>query len=301
MNKKGFVIAFSGPSADDGAVDVRELAPALLSLGRIIDAANLSLNGEKYPVKLEAKALKDGSFEVHLDVIMPYWNALRSLLDDGDTQTAKNLLEWIGILCMPSGSLIALYRFLSGRRPSKIAKAKEGKFILEVDGKTIEVPLEVMRLYQDFTVNKAFNEFMSVMDNDRINKITFRGDDGSVKDPSLTLTTADKDIFKIDEPKPTTVVDETRKMALSIRSLTFQEGNKWRLFDGQNTITATIDDNDFVARVDLNLERFAKGDVLVCDVRTVQTQGRDGLRTEHTVMRVLEHKPAPTQATLIFE
>ena len=90
-------------------------------------------------------------------------------------------------------------------------------------------------------------------------------------------------------------------LALSIRSLAFQEGNKWRLFDGQNTIIATIEDKDFVRRVDLNIERFAKGDLLICEVRTIQTQGKDGLKTEHNVLKVVEHRPAPIQISLPFE
>jgi hypothetical protein len=82
--------------------------------------------------------------------------------------------------------------------------------------------------------------------------------------------------------------------------LAFQEGNKWRLFDGQNTITATIADAEFIGRVDRNLVRFAKGDILLCEVRTVQTQGVDGLKTDHTVLRVLEHRQAPDQIPLPF-
>jgi len=89
-------------------------------------------------------------------------------------------------------------------------------------------------------------------------------------------------------------------LALSIRSLAFQEGNKWRLFDGQNTITATIDDKDFIHRVDQNLIRFAKGDILVCEVRTIQKQTIDGLKADHIVLRVEEHKQAQAQISLPF-
>jgi hypothetical protein len=46
--------------------------------------------------------------------------------------------------------------------------------------------------------------------------------------------------------------------------------------------------------------RFAKGDILVCEVKTVQMQSMDGLKTEHTVLRVIEHRQAPTQITLPF-
>lgn len=66
----GFIVSFDGPAVSEGRIDVRDLAPALLSLGRLIDAANTAVNGDKVPIKIEAKALSTGSFEVHLDAII---------------------------------------------------------------------------------------------------------------------------------------------------------------------------------------------------------------------------------------
>ncbi|MCI0663522.1 MAG: hypothetical protein L0220_20865, partial [Acidobacteria bacterium] len=101
----------------------------------------------------------------------------------------------------------------------------------------------------------------------------------------------DKNKFVLSEAQPETVVDDTRRLAFSIRSLAFQEENKWRLFDGQNTITAKIEDRDFIERVNMNMIRFSKGDILMCEVKMVQTQSIDGLKTEYTVLRVIEHRP----------
>jgi hypothetical protein len=298
----GFVVSFDGPGAVDGRIDVRELAPALLSLGKLLDAANLRIYGERQPIRIDAKAVSSGSFEVLLEAVRTGWDTLTALIDAKDAQHAKSLLEWIGILAgtgLPA--LIALYRFLDGRKPTRVARAENGQFLIEVDGKTITVPLEVMRLYQDIVVNRAFSELLSAVEGDKVDRIEFRPEGAPKSQPSLTLTKADRKAVTIETPAPDVVVDETRRVALSIRSLAFQEGNKWRLFDGQNTITATIEDKAFVERVDANLERFAKGDVLVCEVRTIQTQGVDGLKTEHAVLKVIEHRPAPTQIRLPFE
>jgi hypothetical protein len=300
-HRAGFVVSFDGPGVEEGRIDVRELAPALLSLGKVIDAANLAIYGEKSQIRVEAKAVSIGSFEVSIDAVITNWNAFTSFLDGADAQHAKLILEWIGIIGTPAmAGLVGVYRFLKGKRPARVVRAEGNIFRLEVDGRVLHVPLEVMRLYQDVAVNKAFNELISAVDSDNINKIEFRPDGAPREAKTLTLDRSDRPNFLIEEPPPSVVTDDTRRVALSIRSLAFQEGNKWRLFDGQNTITASIEDREFIDRVDSNLVRFAKGDILLCEVRTVQSQSRDGLKTEHTVLKVIEHRPAPTQIGLPF-
>lgn len=302
-DKAGFIVSFDGPGVEAGRIDVRDLAPALLSLGRLIDAANLAVFGDKQPIRLDAKAVSEGSFEIFLEAVKPFWATITSFLDDKNVEHAKALLEWLGILGLPvvPASLVAVYRFLNGRKPQKVARAENGQFLIELEGKRLLVPLEVMRLYQDIAVNKSFSELLNTTEGGAIDKISFRPEGNPITNPTLSLTQEDRPAFTIEEPPATVLLDDTRKIALSIRSLAFQEGNKWRLFDGQNTITATIEDRDFIFRVDANAVRFAKGDVLICDVRSVQTQGRDGLKTEHSVLRVIEHKPAPSQIPLPFD
>lgn len=48
----------------------------------------------------------------------------------------------------------------------------------------------------------------------------------------------------------------------------------------------------FQHRVDNNEVSFAKGDILLCDLRTVQWQVQSGVRTEYEVVKVIKHTPA---------
>jgi hypothetical protein len=41
--------------------------------------------------------------------------------------------------------------------------------------------------------------------------------------------------------------------------------------------------------------------VLVCEVKVTQTQTGSGLKTEHTVIKVIEHIPAMKQMSLAIE
>lgn len=307
MSRAEFVVVFRGEAAAGGRIDVRDLAPALLSLGAAIDAANVALNGDRQPVKVEVHAVAEGSFEVYLDVVMSRWEQLKTLLHDSDVDSAKQLLEWLGILGGKAGvavgavgGLIGLYRWLNGKTPTKVERSKAGGVTIHDEaGHTITVPWEVLRLYQDLAVNRALGQLLDTLHNEALDSIELR--DAKAITPPVTLTRADRAAFSLPQPEDETVVDDTRTLALSIRSLAFQEGNKWRLFDGQNVITATIEDRDFIMRVDRNQIRFAKGDVLLCQVRTVQKQTTDGLKTDHFVQKVVEHRTAQTQIPLPFD
>lgn len=296
MSKASFVVAFEGPAVQDGTIDVRDLAPALLSLGQLVDAANRTLNGDKVPARVQAKAVSAGCFEVSLDVVLTNWEALKGFLISPDVEGAKALIEWVGLVGGVGGGLIALYRWLHGREVDKVERLDGGFVRITIGDSSIVTPMEVLRLYQEMAVNQAMNRLISSIEAGKIDRIEFRESPGA--QASQTLTVEDKSTFQLPMPADETVVDEIRRMALSIRSLAFQEANKWRLYDGQNIITATIEDKNFLSRVDRNEIRFAKSDVLICEVQTIQRQGAEGLKTEHIIKRVLEHRPAPTQIAL---
>ncbi len=79
----------------------------------------------------------------------------------------------------------------------------------------------------------------------------------------------------------------------SIASLSFKEGNKWRLSDGENVYNVQIKDEKFLERVNSNLETFAKDDILKVRLKTTRQLGPDGkLKTEHVIPEVLEHRSA---------
>ena len=301
MSRAGFIVLFDGPGVADGRIDVRDLAPALMSLGRMIDAANVAINGDARPIKVEVRAVSVGSFVVHLDAVLRGWDLVKSIVDRGEVEEAKKLLEWLGLFGLTPGvTLFALYRWLRGRTPDKVVSLPNNEFRFELDGLSLIVPFEVMRLYRERAVNQAVGELLSTLRNDAIREIKFFSEDNASGAPAEVLTPADRVPFTVAEPVPEIVIDAINRLALSIRNLAFQEGNKWRLFDGQNVITATIADADFIARVDRNMVRFAKGDILVCEVRTIQSQSADGLKTEHTVLKVIEHRVAPDQIPLPF-
>ena len=120
----------------------------------------------------------------------------------------------------------------------------------------------------------------------------------NIKDLELKPEEINQALFdKLDAPDedlPTAyeVIDETHRYAFSIVSLAFKEDNKWRLTDGQAIYSVIMKDAEFQRKVDSSEAVFAKGDVLICDLHTIQWQVQDGVKTDYEVTKVHDHKHA---------
>jgi hypothetical protein len=166
---------------------------------------------------------------------------------------------------------------------------------LTIEGDSYQVPLELLKLYQDTVTRRAIAEVVSPVKEEGIDRFTIRDNNRAVLD-----VTKD-DLYAYEAPESQELLlDETRRHAFSIVSLAFKEDNKWRLTDGQNTFNVSMKDDAFQRRVSNNQIAFAKNDVLVCDLRTIQWQVNNGVKTEYKVVKVVNYLPA-RQLTLFNE
>ena len=60
MTHEAFTIVFDGEALQDHTMDVRDLAPALLSLSQLFDETSRLLYGDKVDVRLHVKAVESG-------------------------------------------------------------------------------------------------------------------------------------------------------------------------------------------------------------------------------------------------
>jgi hypothetical protein len=147
-------IAYDGPALEQGTMDVRDLAPALLAAGQLIDAANAALNDEATRVSVHVKATGIGSFEITLQVIQSLSDHFISFLTSQGPTAAATLATLVFGTPVNNG-LIWLIKKCKGKSPSKIEKVSDETVKITVDGMTIEIPFQLLRLYQDVQVRVA--------------------------------------------------------------------------------------------------------------------------------------------------
>ena len=287
MSRAAITIAYDGPALRDHAMDVRDLAPAMLGLGQLFDAANTALNGDSARVRVQVKATEPGCFQITFEVIQTLGEQLVTLLSGPSVTAAANLVTLlIGVPTVTAIGLFALIKILKGGKFDKVEPLPENMVRLTTGSEHIDIPLALLRLYQDVAVRTATQKLIEEpLKKDGIDSFEVREHLRVI----VRITKPEAPFFAKPHVPDSTLVDDTRRSAFSIISLAFKEENKWRLNDGTNAISATIEDTDFLGKVDANQISFSKGDILICDVRVVQKQTDAGLRTEYTVVHVVEH------------
>ncbi|MQV12174.1 hypothetical protein GHL01_00245 [Sinorhizobium meliloti] len=296
VSKARLTIAYDGDAVRDGSMDVRDLAPALLAMGQLFDAANRTLNGPDAPkITVNVVATAPGSFEIGIDIIQSLYEQAKLFLNGETVTAAINLKE---LIFAGSAGLIYLLHVLRGRRPDRVEKLSDDTVRITINGQSTDVPMKLLRLYQDLAVRKALEGVIyEPLKKEGINEF-------KVLEAKRVVGVVDKSeaaYFVAPEPDGKVLLDDTRKAAFSIVSLAFKEDNKWRLHDGNSQISAIIEDKDFLYKVDHQQISFTKGDVLVCQVRVTQTQTSGGLKTEYAVIKVEEHVRSPQQMDLLIE
>ena len=124
MSHAEFTLTYDGPAVDAGTMDVRDLAPALLGVGQLIEAANRIVNGDTSVVKVRIRTTNPGSFVILFDIDLTFIKAISDILAGPQGTAAANLVTYLTAgFAAPVGA-IKLVRWLKGRRPSSV-KRKE--------------------------------------------------------------------------------------------------------------------------------------------------------------------------------
>ena len=282
-------VAYDGEALKDHRIDVRDLAPALLGIGQLFEEANRVVNGDRAAVSVRVKAQKAGSFEIDLDVFQTLAKQVEGFLIGAHVTAAANLA---GILGFASGTVLGLFKLLKWLRNRKarlLAGSRPGTVVVEIDGDRIEVTEDVIKLSEDIAVRRAIKKMLEPLTREGID--TFEVREGAI--PVEVIKRDELAFFEI-PPQATDAADilPDREwiQAFSLVTITFKEDNKWRLSDGSTTIGASMGDADFLRRVDARTESFAKGDVLVCEMKASQVHRADGLHTEYEIKKVLQHR-----------
>lgn len=287
MSEASFSLAYDGEAVRHGEMDLADLGPALIGLSQLLKAAGRVTFGDEVVVTVRAKATREGSFEVLLNLGIEGAQNLWEFWKQTDVQAAATLLGLLGFT-FKDGALQAI-KTLRGKRPSSQERLPDGGIrIIAADGTTLDLPEPALRLALDPTVRSALERVVvNPLERDGIDTVKI-GDDKR----RTVIHETEVDYFR---PLPGTDGDQFSARFVKpfkIVSLHFTSGRKWRLHDGRASRQVLIDDPEFNARVDNNEERFAKGDLLVCEVEELSVRAGSSFTSHYVIKKVLEHRPA---------
>ena len=178
MSKASLRLAYDGEALASHRMDVRDLAPALMGLGELLNAANFELNGKNVGLEVKvAPNIHQKCFDIGSEVYQQ-WEAIKSLFGDDNVVTAKELLDWLAYGSIAGTSLIALFKNLRGRKPESIIKFKDENgnqlYRYQFEGQDDKILDEKLhKLYQSKNVRSGLKKlFKPVSEKDGIDKVT---------------------------------------------------------------------------------------------------------------------------------
>lgn len=297
MSRAEFTLTYDGPALASHEMNVRDLAPAMLSVGEAFEGLNALFNGKSAQLAVNVRAHQPGCFTVVFDVAQMAKEATPVLVGPGIV-AANNLLQLLiggaTVLGGIGGGLIWLIRKLKGKAPDRIETLTPGVFRLFLGDETYEVPMELLQAYKDLRIRRAVEGFVGKpLRKLGVNEVILQCGSRIER-----IEKQEAEYFTAPEPDTDVVVDDTRRAAFTIRDLSFDEDGMWQLSDGSHPVSVRIEDQQFLDRIENDDIRFGKHDVLVCLVHFVQRRTARGLKNEHTVIEVIEHIPAPRQLRL---
>jgi hypothetical protein len=296
MPEAVMTLQYEGPAVESGAMDVRQLAPALLATADLMREGHALLDVPGPVPEVHVQATRPGSFYVDLLVADPkIGQQIVDLLTSRTTTAGATLGTLVG-------SVVGSFQLVAWLRNRKIAKTEPvvpGRVrVTMADGTTLEIPPETLRLALDAEYRRQLQAVVRPLAAQTgVTTLTVR-----TEDASATVTEPDAPAFEVPPVVQEDLGAFDTEVVLRPVNVAFSEGNKWRFSDGENTFHAAIEDPAFMQSVDLGTERFAKNDMLRVLLRTHQMRGADGnLHTERTVVRVLQHISGQVQLDLFAD
>lgn len=296
MAQSHFRVVYDGPAVADGEMDVAQLASSLLALGKLIENADAITTGEAGRVRVKVQSdLTRGSFDVGIAISFAdhAWQAVTAWAMTPSGAGTISLLGLLGLNAKDGAKgVIQTVRWLNGRRVAKRTQLRDGNTtIVTDDGSSLTIPDPVARLVDDPSIRQPLEKFTEPLREDGVEEIRLEtGGTGEAE----RIDQAEASAFVAAAGAAPTSVSRF-PATYQIKRLYFEQGKKWRLSNGSQTIMAAIEDDAFWRAIEASDVSFSSSDYLVCQVRMDQWLSSAGLKTEFTIEHVDQHIPAPKQ------
>lgn len=301
MSTTSFQVVYDGPALAGSTIDVRELAPALLAFGDVIEQANSTLNDGRTSVSLRVNAsFKSGCFGIDFSVVQSLVDQVAGLFKDPAVVTAKELAEHIGFVYGKGAAttlgVIGLIKWLRNRKITRVVLLDDGMARIEINGEKFETEQRTIALLRNYKLRQALEAAIArPLEKEGYESVAIsqKPDAGFV-----IISKSERGYFIAPPPDTEELADQTTTANLQLVNVAFKGDNKWRFFDGTTQFYAALLDDRFVHRVQLGEENFASGDILTVSLRKRQWLEGDVMKAEYEVLEVMKHRRGMAQISL---
>ncbi|MFQ6311065.1 hypothetical protein [Lysobacter capsici] len=281
------LLRYSGPTVDDGRMGVYDVAANMVTFSDYVIAAAHTMYGSDVEVRAEVSAFSHGSFETDL---LFHVAGMASALFASEPNVVA--------LCTTVRESLELFKFLKGEPPKEISQQDRSVNVENNNGQILVVNIDSLSLTMNPKAGEAAAQFIGrALETAGVEAVSI----GSGRDELIEVDESEGEYFRplsMDVDRSEYIVPD---MKLQISVIGFRDGLKWKFSDGAKNIAAAVEDKRFLERVEGG-EAFRKGDVLVCDVRVVQSVAANGrLKTQHSIIEVKQHLSRAAQPSISFD
>ena len=302
MKPASVIVRYDGPALSEHRMDVADLAPALLGLAELCKIANERFNGGSASVKVLIGAdVEQKCFQFSVELIQTIWQQAQGILEHKEIKTAKEILEWLGLIGGPLGTVFGLFKLwkrLQGREVSaEELVVKDGKNVVQLkivgDNNTVFAYREAYELLRDDGVRECVKRVVAPVTRDGYEELEFEVD-GQIQDhidkseAKAILDTKDPESVEValGDPQPITAY-------VGVYAPVFDEkATRWRFtFNGGHEYMD-------ISETGIAAEAVRRGGAMANDIYKVRlemqqiksTEGRVSAR--YKIKEVLEFVPA---------
>ncbi|RDV04075.1 hypothetical protein DXH78_05425 [Undibacter mobilis] len=316
MSRHEFSVAYLGKDrVDDHSIDVQSLAPALLAFGRLLREANSEFNGKKSTAKvLVVSDFEHKCFNINFELVVGLYEQVKQLLATEQMQSAKNVLEWVGIVAGPPVAVTGTYLgYLKWRRGRKIESVKplidtDKTGMVEVriqgDGNAVHIHQHIHKLSENPKALRATRDAFLPLGHDGFDTVQLKEGEtviDEIKEDDVEHIVASCNIG-LEEAKEIEPEIEVTPAWLSVYSPVYDErAPSWRFRLGKEIIYADISETSIAH------EALQRGGAMVEDAYQVSLQittevDANGKKSEPSykvleVVRFVAAAPTPKQST----
>jgi len=283
--EQAFTLKYDGFLARQGEMEAHEAAEAIRGFADFSQRVGEALYGKAY-VKSTIRGVHHGSVE--FEFLLRFLTEGAGLL----ATVAAPAADLLKIL----PEIVKLIKHLKGQPPASIKKAENGSVFVENNsGQVINVNNLTLNLALDPETSRAVQKFVRKPLERSAEEIKILADREEIA--SIDQEEA-RSFVPVDAGE--VLAENTNDVYLTVGTAVLDGETKWRFYDGTHKFSAEIEDQEFLNRVEQGEVRFGKGDVMYVRLRTTQKRVGRGLRAEHVIEEVLDHKEVSVRQSSLF-